>query len=109
MSKQSALLSILLVLLTIMATFWLGFEYGKKDEPQPVTILLFVDHLGGSDNITVEQALDYIEEARFTHQLIVDKFAVGIDLYPGTGNSSVHQKWVIRYDQLKNLIIELDS
>lgn len=57
------------------------------------------------DPVTTKQGLEYISEARFTHQLLIDKGNPPSE----TGNVTHHEKWVRRYDQLKDLIIRLDS
>ena len=52
------------------------------------------------DDITLDEALTYLREARFTHQYIIDKGSAN----EITGNNSYQRKWVDRYTQIIELL-----
>lgn len=54
-------------------------------------------------NLDTLKGLDYIREARATHQRVVDGI---IPVTVNTGSIEFNKMWVERYDQLENLLEE---
>lgn len=59
--------------------------------------------------ITVDQALEYMREARYWHMEWVRwKQEYGKDIPDGAGDLDFHLKWIERYDQIITLLVRGD-
>ena len=106
------LLIVLLVVASMFLCFGLGIEYETNNKSWVITIATGPVTYAPipAETITVEQGLEYITEARFTHQYIVNKINEGRMFKASEEYKALEheEKWVNRYDQLWNLILELN-
>ena len=109
----NCILGALLAILACFVFYHNGFVW--EQEENITVVVVPTDHLvtsSGNTSITVEQALSYIRECRYTHQYIVDKTDEGSMFWSSEEDKAYnlehHKKWVKRYDQLRDLIISLD-
>ena len=116
--KKSRLVSAIILLSAFAVVFGLGYFFGQGTyEPKilimerqvlyPITTLpesYYKEEYPSP--IDVIDALEILREARFIHQNIVDRPQYANNI---RGDVQFHQKWVTRYDQLRELVITLSS
>ena len=95
----------LLILLLAACVFCVGVVYGQGSvEPKAIETRITIGnyfHRTYGKTITVEEALEIISDARYSHQVQIDRGE------PYINSLNWELKWVERYDQLRELIIRL--
>jgi hypothetical protein len=116
--KRSQLISAIILLTSFAIIFGLGYLLGHETyEPRilfmerqvPYPILTLPESYYKEEYpspIDVIDALEILREARFIHQDVVDRPQYANKI---RGDVQFHQKWVTRYDQLRELVITLSS
>ena len=116
--KRSQLVSAIILLIAFVVVYGLGYFLGQETyEPRVLIIERQVPYpiptLPESyykekcaSPIDVIDALEILREARFIHQDIVDRPQYANKI---RGDIQFHQKWVTRYDQLRELVIRLSG